>query len=341
MICRKGLMASLLTCFILSSCPSWAAKICVDPGHGGTDSGYNGEAKNYILAIGLKVRDWLNNDSSNTAGGGSWTVVMTRTSDIYVSAQSRVDVANANACNRFMSVHMVYTEVCPWSITRTFCYTSASSYAFDLRNRVQSRMKWAWNHTEGGTGTSEMYELKYTAMPAECCEVGNSCPADLDCSTPSRQDEAGRAHLYALQEHYGIAAFYPGTLPTFIVDNVNAGFTASSNWATGTSSTDKYGSSYRWRQAAAISDTANWNAAITCPGNYKISAWWSQGTNRSNSALFILPNNANIYVNQQANGGRWNLLGTVYLATASQRTRLSCWVPTGYVVIADAIKYGP
>ncbi|MGI8906164.1 MAG: N-acetylmuramoyl-L-alanine amidase [Candidatus Sumerlaeaceae bacterium] len=133
----------------------------------------------------------------------------------------------------------------------------------------------------------------------------------------------------------------PSSAGTTVVDNSSGGFSASTGWATGSSAADKYGADYRYHSTAAASDPANWTANLT-GGTYDISAWWSAGTNRSTTAPYILPNGATVSKNQQANGGTWNLLGTIGLAGGNNTTKLSIWTTTGYVVVADAVKYyGP
>lgn len=131
-----------------------------------------------------------------------------------------------------------------------------------------------------------------------------------------------------------------GTGPvTIVIDNANAGFTCSTAWATGTSSVDKYGTNYRYHSTAASSDPAKWSANITAAGNYTIYAWWPAGSNRSTTAPYLLPGSTtSVKVNQQINGGNWNTLGTVSLATGTRVTQLSFWTTTGFVVVADAIK---
>lgn len=128
-------------------------------------------------------------------------------------------------------------------------------------------------------------------------------------------------------------------VPTYIVDNSQAGFSASGTWQSGTSAADKYGSNYRFRNTQAVSDAATWTANVTA-GSYKVYAWWSQGANRSASAPYILPGGQSVSVNQQSNGGKWNLLGSGEYSGATQ-VGLSCWTTTGFVVMADAIKLGP
>ena len=134
---------------------------------------------------------------------------------------------------------------------------------------------------------------------------------------------------------------YPGLndapVTTVIVDNTSSGFSVVGSWATSTSASDKYGSNYRYHSTAAVSEPASWTANLAS-GSWKISAWWSAGTNRSPAAPYILPGGTVVTVNQQANGGKWNLLGTRTLS-GSSTTQLSCWATSGYVVIADAIRY--
>lgn len=127
----------------------------------------------------------------------------------------------------------------------------------------------------------------------------------------------------------------------YIVDNTSGGFSCSANWATGTSSADKYGASYRYKSTAAVSDLANFSASVA-GGTYTVSAWWPQGTNRSTVAPFTLPTGTVVKVNQQVNGGKWNSLGSVSLGAGARVTKLSCWTTTGFIVVADAVKYyGP
>lgn len=126
-----------------------------------------------------------------------------------------------------------------------------------------------------------------------------------------------------------------------IIDNPQG--TCSANWATSTSSTQKYGSDYRWRSTTAISDPFTWTPTIVTPGNYEVYAWWPASSNRSTTAPYIIYYNggsANVPMNQQINGGQWNSLGTYnFAAGTTGNVKLSCWTTTGFVVCADAVKF--
>lgn len=132
-----------------------------------------------------------------------------------------------------------------------------------------------------------------------------------------------------------------GPVATYTIDNTSANFSAASTWATGTSAADKLGSDYRWRATAAISDPASWTANVAA-GTYNIYAWWAAGTNRSNEAPYLLPGNTtSTPVNQQINGGKWVKIGSKTLAAGDRETKLSCWATTGFIVVADGLRYGP
>lgn len=136
-----------------------------------------------------------------------------------------------------------------------------------------------------------------------------------------------------------------GTTPppsAVVVDNSDSGFSASSTWSSGTSAADKYGSNYRFRNTEAASDVAVWTASLPSSKTYNVYAWWSQGSNRSATAPYIVVHSAGsttVQKNQQTNGGSWQLLGSWNMNAGSNQVKLSCWTTTGYVVIADAIKW--
>ena len=77
--------------------------ICLDPGHGGKDSGnhvgglFGHSEKTYTLALGLELRKQL-----EAAG---FHVILTRTRDVYVELPSRPALANRDGADLFISLH--------------------------------------------------------------------------------------------------------------------------------------------------------------------------------------------------------------------------------------------
>jgi N-acetyl-anhydromuramyl-L-alanine amidase AmpD len=140
-----------------------------------------------------------------------------------------------------------------------------------------------------------------------------------------------------------------GTTPTSIIvdsnqtaNGTNARFSVSSNWAASSSSTD-YNTGYYWASTQALSDVATFEFYLPAAATRTIDAWWVSGTNRSATAPFIAYNASgtqlgSVNVNQQANGGKWNAIGTWNFSAGWNKVVLSRWTGTGYVVVADAIR---
>jgi N-acetylmuramoyl-L-alanine amidase len=211
----KRILQLLIVLLFLSTSSLWAGtKIVIDPGHGGSDAGAVGnglEEADVNLDIGLKFRDWLNRDTADSGGGGSWTVYMTRTSDVYVSLSSRTSYANSVGAARFVSIHANAYSSSSANGTETFCYTSGSSYSFAMRDLIQEEMINAWGRTNRGSKTATFYVLRYTSMPASLSEtafITNSGDAYYLGSSYWR-DVMGRYHMYALQRHYGYSRYWP------------------------------------------------------------------------------------------------------------------------------------
>lgn len=129
---------------------------------------------------------------------------------------------------------------------------------------------------------------------------------------------------------------------TVIVDNAESNFTASANWSTSSATPGYYGTDYRFRSTEAVTDPATWSATLPTTATYTVYARWNSGTNRSTTAPYIINHAAGsstVYVNQQANGGTWQVLGTYDFNAGTTTVQLSCWTTEGYVVIADAVKF--
>lgn len=132
------------------------------------------------------------------------------------------------------------------------------------------------------------------------------------------------------------------TAVTIIVDNADAGFSASATWTTGTSSADKYGANYRWRSAQAISDQAVFTANLPSSGTYRVYVWYPEGANRSVETPFVISTSAGSttkVVNQQVNGGQWLDQGAYAMNAGNNTVKVSCWVTAGSIVVADAVKW--
>ncbi|EEF58561.1 hypothetical protein [Pedosphaera parvula] len=164
-------------------------------------------------------------------------------------------------------------------------------------------------------------------------------PAGIDLADGTFWDDLGMTGNDWVQVTYNWQAPTP---TTYIVDNTSSGFSASANWATGTSSVDKYGSNYRYHSTQAVSDEATWTVNLAVGGSYAVYVWYPEGSNRSTTAPFIISTSSGtstVQVNQQLTGGQWVKQGTFSMNSGANTVKLSCWTTAGSVVVADAVKW--
>lgn len=152
-------------------------------------------------------------------------------------------------------------------------------------------------------------------------------------------------YLNRINSHCGTS-----TSTGLVIDSNNASndqskgyIQVSANWTSTSSTAGYYGSGYYFANTAAVSDPATFYFYLAAPATKTIDAWWTSGTNRSATAPFIALNASGtevgrVSVNQQANGGRWNTLGTWSFSAGWNKVQLSRWTTSGYVVVADAIR---
>jgi N-acetylmuramoyl-L-alanine amidase len=78
------------------------ARIVIDPGHGGHDTGTLGpdgiEEKNVVLDVGLRLRKLIQQRMGSE-------VVMTRSDDTFIPLEERTAIANQRAADLFISIH--------------------------------------------------------------------------------------------------------------------------------------------------------------------------------------------------------------------------------------------
>jgi N-acetylmuramoyl-L-alanine amidase len=152
------------------------AKICIDPGHGGSDSGAVGPSglleKDVALAIALQLKGMLE--------GAGHEVVMTRDSDIdvgyaYDSAtvelQARCDISNNADVDYFVSIHCNAASSAAHG-TETWC-CDGSERGTALAQIIDSNIA-TLGLTDRGVKTTaqeRLYVLIHTDAPAVLVET--------------------------------------------------------------------------------------------------------------------------------------------------------------------------
>ncbi len=208
-----GLVLVLLVSLPAAAAAQTTRRIVIDPGHGGSDPGGVGNSlqeKNIVLDVATRFKALLDADTADSSGGGRWIAQRTRTSDVFVSLAARASFANSQGAYRFMSIHSNAFGNSQANGTETFAFAEGGQGAA-LRNLVQSEMITAWRLTNRGNKTANFFVLRETAMPAvlhELAFITNAGDAAKLRSATERQ-KAARAHLFAVQRHFGLGRHTP------------------------------------------------------------------------------------------------------------------------------------
>ncbi len=126
-------------------------------------------------------------------------------------------------------------------------------------------------------------------------------------------------------------------------DAATAKITVSANWTSTSSTAGYYGTGYFYANTAPVSDAAEFSFYLAADATKTVDAWWTAGTNRAAAAPFIAFNASGtklgtVNANQQANGGKWNQLGSFKFTKGWNKVVVSRWTTEGSVVIADAVR---
>ena len=127
-----------------------------------------------------------------------------------------------------------------------------------------------------------------------------------------------------------------------LIDNKSAAVVGA--WSTGTQSTDKYSSDYRFILQGTGANSVTFTPYIATAGAFEVYEWHPQGSNRTTNAPHVITHSAGtttVFANQKVNGGRWNFLGVYDFATGSSgKVKITDAFPEStQAVMADAIKF--
>lgn len=138
--------------------------VYLDPGHGGYDPGASGNGiieKNLVLDLAFKVKDKL-----ESAGV---KVIMSRTSDVYVSLQDRASEANNLNPDIFISIHINSAGAASASGIETYYYKSIDK---SLADNLQPKLISYTGAVNRGVKWESFYVVRETNMPSSLIEIG-------------------------------------------------------------------------------------------------------------------------------------------------------------------------
>lgn len=157
---------------------SSSAVIILDAGHGGTDPGAVGNSlyeKTIVLDVTKRVETYLRSKYN-------YQVRLTRSTDVYLTLDQRVQAARNLRGNLFVSVHTNAATTSAANGVETF-YSSTSAHsaksrvlATNIQSNLMGKMSGMRNR---GVKTANYYVINYNTMPSSLVELGFiSSPTD-------------------------------------------------------------------------------------------------------------------------------------------------------------------
>lgn len=180
--------------------------IVIDPGHGGSNPGAVGPGgvteSGVNLAVGLKVKKLLEN--------GGAKVIMTRATDRTVAApgsslgeelQARLDVADANKADIFVSLHSNHNE--DSSIQGTMTFYNAEN-ARPLAESIQRAVIKSTGAVDKDVQSATFYVLRNASMPSVLVEMGfvSSPQEEQKLANAGYQDKIAQGVYRGIAEYF-------------------------------------------------------------------------------------------------------------------------------------------
>ncbi len=176
----RWIFPCMLLAFLLISWQPVQKKfvVVIDPGHGGKDPGaeasntkkYDHE-KDICLKVSIKLADYLAERLPNTK------VILTRSSDKFLSLEERVFIANAAKANIFLSIHCNSNPIRSIHGTQLHLHDKASKESNFLAKSLDAEFNKKARRNSKGLQDSrsrghDLYVLQYSEMPAVLVEIG-------------------------------------------------------------------------------------------------------------------------------------------------------------------------
>lgn len=140
--------------------------VCLDPGHGGHDSGALGPNGLKESAVVLDVAKIAEHELKKMGVA----VLMTRHDDRFVSLPGRVEIANEAKVDCFLSIHCNSATTPARGIETWIARKTRVSYP--LAEAVQERMvDQVWDIPDRGIKRANFHVLRHTKMPAALAEL--------------------------------------------------------------------------------------------------------------------------------------------------------------------------
>src|SRR6266536_2043259 len=211
-------VASLAAC---TTVPTTAVKnttktfntVVVDAGHGGRDSGayrrYGPPEKVVTLDVATQLSRKLRDSQFN--------VVMTRTSDVFIPLDTRVDIENSTPNSIFVSIHFNDSRRRGVKGFETYY---RSPYAAELAQNIQNRLCSLKGAVNRGVHTADYRVVRkaiYPAVLVECGYLSNRSEGREARNGEYRELLADKIAQAIVEQRYGVGAYHaPAPAPAVV-----------------------------------------------------------------------------------------------------------------------------
>jgi len=173
--------------------------VVVDAGHGGKDNGayrrFGGAEKIATLDVAGRVSHKLRESGLK--------VVMTRSSDVFISLDERVEIENAQTNSVFVSIHFNDSRQRGIHGFETYYHSPNSA---ELASRIQGKLMTITNSTNRGVHVANFRVLRkarYPAVLVECGFLSNRMEGGEARDSEYRNQLADRIAEAVVEQRYG------------------------------------------------------------------------------------------------------------------------------------------
>jgi N-acetylmuramoyl-L-alanine amidase len=177
--------------------------VVVDAGHGGRDSGayrrYGPPEKVVTLDVATRLSRKLRDSQIN--------VVMTRTSDVFIPLDTRVDIENSTPNSIFVSIHFNDSRRRGVKGFETYYH---SPHAAELAQNIQSRLCSLKGAVNRGVHTADFRVVRkalYPAVLVECGYLSNRSEGREVRNGEYRELLADKIAHAIVEQRYGVGAY--------------------------------------------------------------------------------------------------------------------------------------
>lgn len=170
--------------------------VTVDPGHGGTDHGAIGtkgtREKDVTLAIATRL--------SRIMATNGMSVQMTRMKDLEILLRPRVEMANRNDSDVFISIHAnSFGSMKGVAGIETYYFSDES---YNLAKSVHKHLVRTLKQPDRGVRKNNFYVVHHTQMPSALIEIGylSNPQEEAKLKDPAYQEQAAQAIYRGVRE---------------------------------------------------------------------------------------------------------------------------------------------